>query len=127
MIGNARLADDYVVRRDLRAVGRIHLVDPSLDTGPVWEWGINLPLPTPWWCIGRVSSFEEAKAAFLGAWTRYHDELSIEQVTLWHKQQDAASAPLTRPKDVVEPADSAPEAANEIAAKINRQRSPEAD
>jgi hypothetical protein len=127
MIGNARLVDDYVVRHDLRAVGRIHLVDPRLDTGLVWEWGINLPLPTPWWCLGRVYSFEEAKIAFLGAWTRYHAQLSTEQVELWHKQQDAAPVPLTKPRDLIVPIDSAPEGPKDIAAQINGRPLPEAD
>ena len=100
-IGNGRLISDFIVRRDLRPVGRIHLANPSFDSDSVWEWGISLPLPTPWWCLGRVYSLEQAKVAFLDAWMRYYDELSTEQVALWHKQQDAVSTWLSKPTDTL--------------------------
>jgi hypothetical protein len=118
-IGSVRLTDDYVVRRDLRAVGRIHCVDRSPTTGQVWEWGINLPLPTPWWCLGRASSFEAAKVAFLNAWMRYYAELSPEHVALWHKQQDTISALLRRPRDW--PVDGVKSASEDIAAQARSQ------
>ena len=90
-IGETKLLDDYIVRRDLRPVGRIHHVNKGLTTNPAWEWGTNLPLATPWWCIGRASSLEDAKIAFLDAWTRLYDSFSPAQIAHWHEQQDIAS------------------------------------
>jgi hypothetical protein len=89
-VGNTKLLDDHIVRRDLRPVGRIHLVNEGLGSDPVWEWGTNLPLATPWWCIGRTPSLEEAKIAFLDAWIHLYHNLSRAQIDHWHEQQDAA-------------------------------------
>jgi hypothetical protein len=98
-VGNTRLLDDYVVRRDLRPVGRIYLVNKGLGSDSMWEWGTNLPLTTPWWCIGRTRSLEEATIAFLEAWIRLYDSLTRAQKDHWHEQPDAtferASAPGT--------------------------------
>jgi hypothetical protein len=91
--GGIQLQDDYIVRQDLRPVGRIHLVRQGIVSDPVWEWGTNLPLPTPWWCIGRTSSFETSKIAFTEAWIRFYDSLSPDQIDHWHKQQDASARP----------------------------------
>jgi hypothetical protein len=101
VVRNTRLVNDYIVRRDLRPVGRIHLANETPNA--VWEWGINLPLPTPWWCMGRVSSLEEAKVAFLQAWTRFYDGLSPELIAHWHEQHDAASARLSTFSENVRP------------------------
>jgi hypothetical protein len=107
--GDTKLQDDYIVRRDLRPVGRIHLVKKGLDSDQVWEWGTNLPPATPWWCIGRSSSLEEAKIAFLDAWTRLYESLSSEQLAHWHSQQDAASERASKLRERTQPDDTARE------------------
>jgi hypothetical protein len=89
-IGETKLLDDYIVRRDLRPIGRIYRVNGGLTSRAAWEWGTNLPQATPWWCIGRASSLEHAKIAFLEAWTRLYDGFSPTQIAHWQEQQDAA-------------------------------------
>lgn len=106
-IGNTKLQDDYIVRRDLRPVGRIHLVNEGGASDQLWEWGTNLPLATRWWCIGRTSSLEGAKIAFLEAWTRLYDSLAAEQIAHWHEQQDAAAGRAIKLRDRAQPDDAA--------------------
>jgi hypothetical protein len=89
-IGETKLPDDYIVRRDLRPVGRICRVDKDSTSDSAWEWGTNLPLATTWWCIGRAASLEDAKVAFLEAWIRLYDSFSPRQIAHWHEQQDAS-------------------------------------
>lgn len=102
VIGATKLEDDYIVRRDLRPVGRIHLVNNGLNSDQAWEWGTSLPLATPWWCIGRTPSLQEAKIAFLDAWTRFFESLSVEQIAHWHTQQDAAHGRAIRLKELTQ-------------------------
>jgi hypothetical protein len=108
-IGNTKLQDDFIVRHDLRPVGRIYLVNKGLTSDPAWEWGTNLPLATPWWCIGRTTSLEGAKVAFLDAWTRLYDSLSPEQIAHWHAQQNAASERAVRLQEGSRAAQAQPE------------------
>jgi hypothetical protein len=106
-IGNTKLQDDYIIRRDLRPVGRIHLLNEGVAADQVWEWGTNLPLATPWWCIGRTPSLDEAKIAFLEAWTRLYDGLEPEQIAHWHAQQDAAAERAIKLRDRPQSGDAA--------------------
>jgi hypothetical protein len=108
-IGNTKLQDDFIVRHDLRPVGRIYLVNKGLTSDPAWEWGTNLPLATPWWCIGRTTSLEGAKVAFLDAWTRLYDSLSPEQIAHWHAQQNAGSERAVRLRESSRAAQAQPE------------------
>ena len=115
-IGTTKLQDDYIVRRDLRPVGRIHLLNTGPNSDQVWEWGTNLPLATPWWCIGRTPSFEKAKIAFLDAWMRFYESLTPEQIAHWHIQQDAALERAIKLKERIQ-RDDLPSAPTEGSAK----------
>jgi hypothetical protein len=117
-IGKTKLLDDYIVRRDLRPIGRIRRADQDSSSDTAWEWGINLPMATPWWCIGRAASLEDAKAAFLEAWRPLYDSFSLAQIAHWHQQQDAAIERIIRLREGPQSASAAQVQSNDSNSKV---------
>jgi len=60
-------------------IGRImHL--PELPGSDTWRWMVNLPLPIPPLCHGRVASLVEAQSEFRRAWETFLPTLTASQL-----------------------------------------------
>jgi hypothetical protein len=60
--------NDYVLRYDGQAIGRIRL-DRS-----AWEWQITIPMAMPAWASGTADTLDGSKRAFAAAWGRVLSE-----------------------------------------------------
>jgi hypothetical protein len=60
--------DDYVLRYEGHAIGRIRLAESA------WEWHITVPMAIPTWANGKADHLEECKRAFAAAWGRFMKE-----------------------------------------------------
>ena len=66
--------NDFVLRYDGHAIGRIRLDESS------WAWQITIPMLMPVWASGTTDSLEESKKAFAAAWGRLLNETSPERL-----------------------------------------------
>ena len=60
--------NDYVLRYDGHAIGRIRL-DRS-----AWEWQVTIPMAMPAWAGGTADTLDGSKRAFAAAWGRILSE-----------------------------------------------------
>jgi hypothetical protein len=85
---------DHIVRRDLKPVGRIWAPGDNPENADSWEWSIHVPgFPMPPWGSGQTSSLEEAKSAFLDAWTRFYGKLEWSLNDYWQRRETGNEGP----------------------------------